>query len=501
MLPQNSAPGGNDQLFRALITSAIDGIVVIDADGTVELYNESCERLFQYSPSEVLGNNIKILMPQSQRKAHEEALARYRKTGEKRIIGTGREVVGQRKDLSTFPIYVSVGEGVWNEKKIFVAIIHDLTTMKAEQAQREGATGLLAQIVRSSDDAIISKTLDGVITSWNDAAEHMFGYHADEAIGQHVTMLIPVSRHAEEGEIIFRLSAGETIRHFETIRRRKGGEELHVSLSVAPIRDAAGLIVGASKIVRDITKRKSAESDSHKLQSELGHAARLNAMGQMSAAIAHELNQPLAAMMNYVKAAQHLLSPELPKPEQIVTAREAMGKAAKQIIRAGAIIRYLREFVEKRASEKVSSDLNRAIGEAVELGLMGADSSVKVFLDLDRNMPPAMIDKIQIQQVLINLIRNGVDAMAGVAKRELTIASSSEETGCLHITICDTGPGFAPEILAKLFEPFTTTREKGMGIGLSICRAIVEAHGGSIRLLPDGNHGACFLIRLPVAAV
>ena len=221
----------------------------------------------------------------------------------------------------------------------------------------------------------------------------------------------------------------------------------------------------------------------------------------MSAAIAHELNQPLAATMNYVKAAQRLLSAELPKAEQIVTARKAMAKAAKQIIRAGAIIRYLREFVEKRASEKVPSDLNKAIREAVALGLMGADSSVKVILDLDRKIPPALIDKIQIQQVLINLIRNSLEAMASVARRELTITSSADEPGCLHITVCDSGPGFASEIVAKLFEPFTTTKEKGMGIGLSICRAIIEAHDGSIRLLPDGGHGTCFLIRLPVASV
>jgi len=218
------------------------------------------------------------LLPQSQRKAHDESLSRYHKTGEKRVIGMGREVVGQRKDLSTFPIYVSVGEGVWNEKTIFVAIIHDLTIMNAELAQREDATRLLAQIVKSSDDAIISKTLDGVITSWNDAAERMFGYRVDEAVGRNVTMLIPTGHQTEEKGILARLKAGDSIQHYETIRRRKDGEELHVSISVAPLRDRLGQIIGASKVVRDITQRKMADFDSQKLQSDLAHAARLNAM-------------------------------------------------------------------------------------------------------------------------------------------------------------------------------------------------------------------------------
>jgi two-component system sensor kinase FixL len=501
MLPQYSAPGGDDQLFQALIASAVDGIVVIDTQGRVELYNSSCERLFQYAPDEVIGNNVRILIPQSHQIEHEESLSRYRHAAEKLTIGSGRETVGQRKDCSTFPMFVLIGEGVWNEKQVFVAVIHDLTAMKADLARQESATRLLAQIVKSSDDAIITKTLEGVITSWNSAAERMFGFRADEAIGQHVAMLIPECRHAEETQILSRISAGESIHHYETIRHRKNGEELHVSLSVAPILDTAGKVVGASKIVRDITRRRSADSNAQKLHVELAHSSRLNAMGQMSAAIAHELNQPLAAMMNYVKAAQRLLASDMPQPKQIATARDAMSKAAKQIVRASSIIRYLREFVEKRGNEKASSDVNRAIREAVELGLMGADTNVKVILDLDRKIPPAMIDKIQIQQVLINLIRNSLEAMEGVKDRELTITSSADESGCLHITVCDSGPGFAPEVVAKLFEPFTTTKEKGMGIGLSICREIVDAHGGSIRLLPEGDQGTCFLIRLPVAVV
>jgi two-component system sensor kinase FixL len=494
------SPEGNDQLFRALIASSVDGIVVIDAEGRVELYNTSCERLFQYSAAEVLGQNVKMLMPETQREGHDRFLMRYRETGEKRIVGKGREVEGQRKDRSIFPMYVSVGEGAWNEKTIFVAIIHDMTAMKAELAQREAGTRLLAKIVQSSDDAVISKTLDGIITSWNEAAERLFGHSAKDAIGKHISLIIPADRRQEEREILAKIGAGHAIEHYETVRLRKDGATIHVSISVAPIRNAAGTIVGASKIARDITGRKSSEFNIQKLQSDLAHTARLNAMGQMSAAIAHELNQPLTAAMNYVKAARRLLAPDTPGPEKMATAREALEGADKQIVRAGSIVRYLRDFVEKRESKKTSSDLNAVIRESVALGFMGQQSNdVRVTLLLDQHISPAMMDKIQIQQVLINLIRNSVEAMAEVQDRELAIVSSGEEAGCLHVTICDTGPGFAPEIVPKLFEPFTTTKGDGMGIGLSICRKIVEAHGGSIRLLPDGATGACFLIRLPIA--
>jgi two-component system sensor kinase FixL len=495
-----TSPQGNDQLFRALIASSIDGIVVIDAEGRVELYNTSCERLFQYSAAEVLGRNVRMLMPEAQRAGHDKSLIRYRETGERRIVGKGRELEGQRKDCSVFPIYVSVGEGAWNEKTIFVAIIHDMTAMNAELAQREAGTRLLARIVQSSGDAVISKTPDGIITSWNEAAERLFGHYAQDAIGQHISLIIPPDRWQEEQEILAKIAAGQAIEHYETLRLSKDGAAIHVSISVAPIRNAAGAVIGASKIARDITGKKSSELNIQKLQSDLAHTARLNAMGQMSAAIAHELNQPLTAAINYVKAARRLLAPDMPGPEKMATAREALEGADTQIVRAGSIVRYLRDFVEKRESKKTSSDLNAVIRESVALGFMGQQSNdVKVILLLDEHIPPALMDKIQIQQVLINLIRNSMEAMAEVQERELTIVSSAEEAGCLHITVCDTGPGFAPEIVPKLFEPFTTTKGDGMGIGLSICRKIVEAHGGSIRLLPDGARGACFLIRLPIA--
>jgi two-component system sensor kinase FixL len=490
----------NDQLFRALIATAVDGMVVIDTRGTIQLYNQACENLFGYGPDEIIGQNVKLLMPAPYRREHDRYLSNYRDTGHKRIIGIGREVVGQRKDLTTFPMYLSVGEGEVDGKKFFVGIIRDLTELRRESARGEEANRLLAQVVQSSNDAIISKTLDGMITSWNASAQRMFGYGATEAIGKNITILFPPDRMHEEQEILERLRAGKETKYYETARRHKNGGEVLISLSVAPILDHDGHVIGASDIARDITEQKQAEANTLKLQNELAHVARLSAMGQMSAAIAHELNQPLTAVANYVRAAQRMLSAENASPRQLESAREAMEKAAGQTIRAGTIIRYLRDFVEKRDSEKSAEDLNRVVQQAVTLGLVGTThSNVKVSMVLDQQVPPVMMDKVQIQQVLINLIRNSVEAMASSPHKELAFSSQYVEPDFARIVVRDSGPGLPAEISAKLFQPFITTKDKGMGIGLNICQSIVEAHGGTIRVLKDEAAGTAFEIMLPLA--
>jgi two-component system, LuxR family, sensor kinase FixL len=443
-----------------------------------------------------VGRNVKLLMPPPYHQEHDGYLSNYRQTHERRIIGIGREVVGQRKDGSTFPMYLSVGEGSLGEQRFFVGIIHDLSELRQEAAEREGANRLLAQIVQSSDDAIISKTLDGFITSWNASAGRIFGYSAAEAIGKHVSLILPPDRIAEENELMAQLNSGHNITHYETVRRHKNGRDVLVSLSVAPIHDGSGAMIGASKVVRDITERKWAEVHALSLQNELAHVSRLSAMGQMSAAIAHELNQPLAAISNYVKAAQRLLENDIPPPQKLRNARDAMEKAAGQTLRAGTIIRYLRDYVEKRESARSQVNLNDVIQEAVALGMLGhKHSDIRLTLALDPAIPAAVLDKVQMQQVLLNLVRNALEAMVDTDRPELTISSAVDAAGA-RITVRDTGPGFSAEIADRLFQPFVTTKVDGMGIGLKICQSIVEAHGGTIEAT-NGNPGAVFVIRLP----
>ena len=348
-------------------------------------------------------------------------------------------------------------------------------------------------------DAIIGKDLDGVITSWNASARDTFGYDPAEAIGRHISLLIPPDRLAEEEMIISRLRAGEHIDHYETVRLHKNGTEVLVSLSVSPIRDAKGHIVGASKDRARTSRRKSGRRRICRLvQSELAHVARLSAMGQMSAAIAHELNQPLTAIVNYVSAAQRMLASKDVTPQKQASALEAMEKASAQTLRAGSIIQHLREFVEKREAERCCEDLNLIVEEAITLGFVGAaDSNVKVKRELSRLPLPVRVNRIQVQQVLINLIRNGIEAMDQSPQRMMTLITG-REGNFAFVTIRDTGPGLPAEVREKLFQPFVTTKEKGMGIGLNICQSIMEAHGGNIQAPATSEGGAVFRIRLPL---
>jgi two-component system sensor kinase FixL len=364
------ASANADTLFRTLIETAVDGIIVIDGKGNIQIYNAACERLFGYHSDEVAGRNVKMLMPAPYQAAHDGYIEHYQRTGMKRIIGIGRDVFGMRKDGTTFPMYLSVGQGTIEGKPIYVGIIHDLT-------EREGA-----------------------------------------------------ARRTQE------------------------------------------------------------------LQSELLHVSRLSAMGQMSAAIAHELNQPLTAISNFITAARRNMVGG--DATQIARAMNFIDKAANQTVRAGQIIRQLREFVEKRETARTEQNLNNIVEEAIALGFVGtADAGIKVHKKLDPAVPPVLIDKIQMGQVLINLIRNSIEAMQSVARRELTIMTSRGEQGLVEFVVSDTGPGLPPEIVSRLFQPFVTTKEKGMGIGLSICHTIVEAHGGRIWAVANKDGGATFHVTMP----
>jgi len=482
-------------LFDVLTSIAADGMVVIDEKGNVLLYNEACRKLFQYAPEEVLSHNVNILMPEPYRSEHDGYIARYRKTGDARIIGIGREVRGRRRDGTEFPMYLSVGEGTIGGKRVFVGIVHDLSAIRKEEERRAESDRQLAQIVESSDDAIISKTLDGIVQTWNAGAERIFGYTASEMVGRSIFAIVPPERHQEEQDILARINAGESIHHYETTRIRKDGQEIAISLSISPVRDTSGNVIGASKISRDITEQRRAEERESTLQSELAHVSRVSAVGQLSSALAHELNQPLTAIMNYASAAKMRLA-ENPQNEKTVM---LLDRAIGQAERAGAIIQRLRAFLEKREPQRARQDLNTVLQEAIALGFVGSiDEGVKLVLDLASDLPSVQVDRIQIQQVLVNLIRNATEAMRNSSIRELVISSYRAGLHLVEISVADTGPGVSNAVADQLFEAFVTTKEKGMGVGLSICRTIVEAHGGRISTVPNLPNGTIFKVQLPV---
>ncbi len=492
-----------------------------------------------------------------------------------------------------------------------------------EQKVAEAAKYRLAAIVASSDDAVIGKTLDGIITDWNAGATAIFGYTDSEMIGRSIALLLPPGQEDETPRILELIRHGVRIEHYETRRRRKGGEIIDVSLTVSPVYDDAGRLLGASKVARDITGPKRAraalvEREAHLqsvletvpdamividgggtirsfsataerlfgydasevighnvrmlmplpdqqqhdsyishyhatgerriigkgrtviglkrdgttfpielsigemrsgeqryftgfardlterqntqqrlqvLQAEVFHMSRFTAMGEMAATLAHELNQPLTAIAGYLNGCRMLLNAST--DAQAGTLRDAVERAAEQALRAGQIIRRLREFVSRGESERQAEDLARLVQEASALALVGIkQTGVRVAFNLLAEPVAVVVDRIQIQQVLLNLVRNAIEAMSDSLHRQLTIATSLSHSGLVEISVADTGPGIADEIAERLFQPFVTTKTDGMGIGLSISRSIVEAHGGKLWVDPRPGGGSIFRLTL-----
>jgi two-component system sensor kinase FixL len=355
--------------LQSILDAVPDAMIVIDERGIVHSFSSAAERLFGYTPAEVLGTNVKKLMPSPYRESHDGYIDRYLRTGERRIIGIGRVVVGERKDGSTFPMELAVGEMRSSNQRFFTGFI------------------------------------------------------------------------------------------------------------------------------RDLTERQETEARLQELQSELVHISRLTAMGEMASTLAHELNQPLSAIANYLKGSRRLL--ENNSDEQSAILRDAMDKAGDQALRAGQIIRRLRDFVARGESERRVESVTKLVEEASALALVGAkDQGVRVRFQFDPAIDLVLADKVQIQQVLLNLIRNAIDAMQGCKKRDLLISTTPAEDGMIAIIVTDTGTGIAPEMASQLFQPFVTTKPHGMGVGLSISRTIVEAHGGQITCEPNPAGGTIFRFTL-----
>ncbi len=357
---------------------------------------------------------------------------------------------------------------------------------------------MLAAIVDSSDDAIISKTLDSIITTWNAAAERIFGYSSEEAVGRSIMMLLPDDRADEETVILAKLRNGESVSHFETVRVTKFGRKLDVSVTISPVKDASGQIIGASKIVRDITEQKRAAAAMLMQQSAMEHMARLNTMGEMTAVLAHELNQPLASILNYAGVSLDVVRSGEACPERIAP---ALQEVINETLRAGEIIRRLRAFISKREPACEAVDVNALLRDS--LHLLEHDlrlASITVCLLLSDVAPVVWADPVQLAQVLVNLIRNARDAMQDptAAGRELAITSSAS-TAEVRIDVVDQGCGLPSGQLPQLFNHFFTTKPAGLGMGLAISRRIIESFGGRLTgVLNPHASGMTFRITLPV---
>ena len=360
--------------LRSILETIPDAMIVIDGNGIMQFFSRAAERQFGHAEQEAIGKNVSMLMPNPDRDRHDGYLERYASTGERHIIGIGRIVTGQRKDGTTFPMHLSIGEMQSGGKPYFTGFVRDLTEHQQTQARLQ------------------------------------------------------------------------------------------------------------------------------ELQSELVHVSRLSAMGEMASALAHELNQPLAAISNYMKGSRRLLAASAdPNRSKI---EGALDRAAEQAIRAGQIIRRLRDFVARGESEKRVESLSKLIEEAGALGLSGArEQGVQLRFNLNPEHDLVLVDRVQIQQVLVNLFRNALEAMAHSPQRELIASNARVADDMIEVAIFDTGPGISDHVMSNLFQTFYTTKETGMGVGLSISRSIIEAHGGRMWAEANRSGGATFRFTLPASSV
>ncbi len=376
-LAVESALRRNRTLLQSMIATSPDAIITIDRNARIESFNIAAEEMFGYSAGEVIGKNVHILMPEPYRTEHDGYMHRYETTGERRIIGIGREVVGLRKNGSTFPIELAVGEVEFGDQRRFTGFIRDIT------------------------------------------------------------------------------------------KRREAEEQLRASLQRI-----------------------------QEIQAEFTHVSRLSAMGEMAATLAHELNQPLTAVMNYVQAGRRVMKSDRSDAQDKI--EDVLTKASAQAHRAGEIIRRLRSFVARGETEKMPDDINEVVADACDLALVGARTEgVEFTTKFDDTLRPVLIDRVQIQQVVVNLLRNSIDALEGRSGAAIRVTTQSAGDA-VRVAVADNGPGLDKEIADKLFESFNTSKPDGMGIGLSVSRSIVEDHGGRIDAVPCPEGGVEFWFTLPL---
>jgi two-component system sensor kinase FixL len=351
----------------------------------------------------------------------------------------------------------------------------------------------LRSILETIPDAMIVIDERGRIFSFSAAAEAMFGYKEAEVVGENVSMLMPSpDRERHDSYLDHYLATGERkiigIGRVTTARHRDGNT-FPIDLHIGEAR------IGDERVftgfIRDLTERQQTELRLHDLQSELAHVSRITAMGTLATSLAHELNQPLTAIANYVETAKDLL--DSPDPEVLDIVREALVECAAQSVRAGQIVRRLRDFVSRGETERRIESLARVVNEASAMALVAAgERGVEVEVRLDAKGDRVLVDRIQVQQVILNLIRNAIEAMAESPTRRLRISSRAEPEGHVTVMIEDSGPGLPQEVSERLFQPFVSTKSAGMGLGLSICHTIIQGHGGRIWAEPSRFGGTTF---------
>jgi len=512
-LPALKSPAGT-VLSPSLLEAVPDAMVVVNCEGIIVQVNSQTEELFGYTRGELIGQKVEILVPQAQRQQHQHHRERFRQQPSVRRMGAGLDLYGRRRDGSEFPVEVSLSPVHASGGPLVLSAIRDVTDRKrAEEQLRRAYEALerrtdrqlweyqsrLAQIVDSSQDAIIGANLDGIIISWNRGAEDIFGYTLEEAIGKPIAMLAPPDRPHEIPGIFEKIRLGEGIENFESVRVTKDGRHLNVSISVSPVADAEGRIVGASAIARNITAQKRAEE-------QLRQAQKMEAVGRLAGGVAHDFNNILGIITASCELLLDRLDPAASGLPYIHNIREAAERGA-------SLTRQLLAFSRRQPLQPRLLDLNEGLSEVCKLlrPLLGDDIQVSLLPGPE----PAIVevDPGQLDQIVLNLAVNSRDAMpqGGKLILETAVRDFDESFAAQHppmtagryvmLAVSDNGSGMDAATVSRIFEPFFTTKEtgKGTGLGLATVYGIVKQAGGHIWVYSEPGHGTTFRIYLPCA--
>ncbi len=474
---------------------------LLDAQGLITHWSQGAATMTGWSSDEMIGSVIDRLYPAADVRsgvpAQDLAAARSAGTWRAEVWRVRRDGTEFCADATLSALFDADGTAIG-----FGHLLHDITDRMATERALERSERHLRSILATVPDAMVVVDESGAIMSFSAAAERLFGLSEAEILGRNVSILMPPSDSARHNDYIARyLTSGERriigIGRI-VVGRRGDGSEFPMELSIGEaVSDGHRIFTG---FIRDLTEQQRAELQLKELQSELIHVSRLSAMGTMASTLAHEINQPLTAIANYLEAGRDMI--DAGDAEALPTVREAIDLAATEALRAGNIVRRLRSFVARGDVEKRVEDLPQLVEDACRLALVGArERGVRAFYALDPAARRVLADRVQIQQVIVNLVRNAIEAMSGSPARDVTIATDSLPDEMVRITVTDTGPGISPSVAEHLFEAFATTKESGMGLGLSICRTIIEAHGGRIWADTSARGGTIMQFTLPSGEV